>query len=143
MTLFVIPQSQGSMVVAQPTITSVTNAASYNASGVSPGEIVAIFGLGLGPANLAYLQEDSNGLVSTSVGNTMVYFNGVAAPMIYALNKQVSAVVPYEMAQYANVNVVVEYSGNASSPFPVKILAAIPGISPTTSRDRARERFRT
>jgi uncharacterized protein (TIGR03437 family) len=58
----------------------------------------------------------------------MVYFNGIPAPMIYALNKQVSAVVPYEMAQYSNVQVVAEYSGSASSPFPVTILRAVPGI---------------
>jgi uncharacterized protein (TIGR03437 family) len=128
MTLFVIPQSQGSMTVGQPTITSVNNAASYNATGVAPGEIVTIFGIGLGPATLAYLQEDSNGLVSTTTGNTMVYFNGIAAPMIYALNKQVSAVVPYEMAQYATVDIVLEYSGNASSPFAAKVLTAVPGI---------------
>jgi uncharacterized protein (TIGR03437 family) len=128
MTLLVIPQSQGSMIVGQPTITSVNNAASYSATGVSPGEIVTIFGIGLGPANLAYLQEDSSGLVSTSTGNSMVYFNGIPAPMVYALNNQVSAVVPYEMAQYSTVYVVAEYSGNASSPFPVTIVPAIPGI---------------
>jgi uncharacterized protein (TIGR03437 family) len=128
MTLFVIPQSPGSMVVGQPTISAVTNAASYNSSGVSPGEIVTIFGFGLGPASIAYLQEDSNGLVSTSTGNTMIYFNGIPAPMIYSLSNQVSAVVPYEMAQYTTVNVVAEYSGNTSSVFPVKILTAVPGI---------------
>jgi uncharacterized protein (TIGR03437 family) len=127
-TLLVIPQSQGSMAVGQPTITSVTNAASYDAIGVSPGEIVTIFGIGMGPATIATLQEDANGLVSTSAGNTMVYFNGIAAPMIYSLNKQVSAVVPYEMAQYTNVYVVAEYSGNSSAPFPVKTAPAVPGI---------------
>jgi trimeric autotransporter adhesin len=128
MTLLVIPQSSGAMSVAQPSVYSVTNAASYNSSGIAPGEIVTIFGQGMGPAQIANLQEDSNGLVSTSTGKTMVYFNGIAAPMIYALANQVSAVVPYEMAQYTNVNVVVEYSGNASNPFSVKIVSAIPGI---------------
>lgn len=58
----------------------------------------------------------------------MVYFNGIAAPMIYSLSKQISAVVPYEMAQYTTVNIVVEYSGNATSPFGIKVLPAVPGI---------------
>jgi uncharacterized protein (TIGR03437 family) len=128
MTLLVIPQSPGSMTVPQPEIESVTNAASYNATGVSPGEIVTIFGVGLGPANIASLQEDANGLVSTSNGNTMIYFNGIAAPIVYSLSKQVSVVVPYEVAQYTTVNVVAEYSGNSSSPFPVKVVPTIPGI---------------
>jgi uncharacterized protein (TIGR03437 family) len=128
MTLFVIPQSQGAMTVPQPIVSSVTNAASYDASGVSPGEIVAIFGQSLGPSAIAYLEEDANGLVSTSTGNTRVYFNGIPAPMIYAMSNQVSAVVPYEMAQYKSVSVVVEHSGNASAPFPVNVNPAIPGI---------------
>jgi uncharacterized protein (TIGR03437 family) len=128
MTLFVIPQSAGSMLVGQPTISAVTNAASYNATGVSPGEIVTIFGVGLGPAAIATLQEDANGLVSTTTGKTMIYFNGIPAPMIYALSNQVSAVVPYEMAQYSSVSVVAEYSGNSSPVFPVKIVPAVPGI---------------
>jgi uncharacterized protein (TIGR03437 family) len=128
MTLLVVPQSQGAMTVPQPVINAVTSAASYNASGVSPGEIVTIFGQGVGPASIANLQEDANGLVSTSTGDVMVYFNGIAAPMIYALSGQVSAVVPYEMAQYSTVNVVVEYAGNASAPFPVKVVAAVPGV---------------
>jgi len=133
MTLFVIPQSQGSMTVPQPVIGAVTSAASYNASGVSPGEIVTIFGEGVGPVAIALLQEDANGLVSTSTGDVMVYFNGIAAPMIYALSGQVSAVVPYEMAQYATVNVVVENAGNASAPFPVKVVAAVPGVFTSNS----------
>ena len=128
MTLIVIPQAQGSMAVAQPGISAVTNAASYSGAGVSPGEIVTIFGQGLGPANIAYLQEDSNGLVTTSTGKTTIYFNGVAAPMIYSLANQVSVVVPYEMAQYGTANVVAEYSGNSSSVFQVKIVPAVPGI---------------
>jgi uncharacterized protein (TIGR03437 family) len=128
MTLLVIRQSAGSMLVPPPAISSITNAASYNANGVSPGEIVTIFGQGLGPANIAYLQEDSNGLVSTTTGNTTIYFNGIPAPMIYSLSKQVSVVVPYEMAQYSTASVVAEYSGNSSSVFPVKIVPAVPGI---------------
>ena len=128
MTLFVVSQSQGAMVVPQPMIAAVANAASYDSSGVSPGEIVTIFGKGIGPASIANLQLNADGLVSTFTGNTRVYFNGIAAPILYASSNQVSAVVPYEMAQYSNVNLVVEYSGNASAPFPVKVSAAIPGI---------------
>jgi hypothetical protein len=40
MTLLVIPQAQSAMSVPQPVVAAVTNAASYDASGISPGEIV-------------------------------------------------------------------------------------------------------
>ena len=128
MTLFVIPQSQGDMSVPQPVVTAVTSAASYDASAISPGEIVAIWGQDLGPAMGANLQYDSNGLVSTSLGGTQVFINGYPSPLTYAANKQVNAVVPYEVAQAQTANVVVVYQGNASAPFPIAVTAVKPGI---------------
>jgi hypothetical protein len=49
MTLLVIPQAQNAMTVPQPAVAKVTNAASYDTTAFSPGEMVAIFGQGLGP----------------------------------------------------------------------------------------------
>ena len=128
MTLLVIPQAQSAMSVPQPVVSSVKSAASYDATGVSPGEIVAIFGQGLGPATLTGLQVNSNGTLSNSVGGVEVFFNGYPAPMIYALAGQVSAIVPYEVAGQTTVNVVVVYQGNASAPFQVAVAASKPAI---------------
>jgi uncharacterized protein (TIGR03437 family) len=128
MTLLVIPQAQSAMSVPQPVVTSVTNAASYDATGVSPGEIVAIWGQGLGPATGANLALDSNGLVATSIGGTQVFVNGNPAPLTYAGKGQVNAVVPYEVATATAANVVVVYQGNASAPFQIPIAAVKPGI---------------
>ena len=128
MTLLVIPQAQSAMRVPQPVIAAVKSAASYDASGVSPGEIVAIFGQGLGPASLTPLQIDSNGTLSGSIGGVQVFFNGYAAPLIYARAGQLGAIVPYEVAGQSSVNLAVVYQGNASAPFPVAVAAAIPGI---------------
>ena len=57
---------------------AVTNGASNLSGPVAPGEVIVIYGSGLGPAQLAQFQADANGLVPTSVGGTSVYFNGVA-----------------------------------------------------------------
>jgi uncharacterized protein (TIGR03437 family) len=46
-------------------INSVLNAASYVGGAVSPGEIVAIFGSGMGPSTISDLQLDSKGYVDT------------------------------------------------------------------------------
>jgi uncharacterized protein (TIGR03437 family) len=124
MTLLVIPQAQSAMTVPQPVVSAVTNAASYDASGVSPGEIAIVWGKSLGPANLTGLEVNANGTLSSSIGGVQVFFNGYAAPMIYALATQLSAVVPYEVAGQNSVNVVVVYQGNASAPFPVAVAAA-------------------
>ena len=101
----------------------------------------AILGQALGPATLTALQVNSNGTLSNSIGGVQVFFNGYAAPMIYALGAQLSAVVPYEVAGQTTVNVVVVYQGNASAPFPVPVAAASPPSSPTMRRGMARAPF--
>ena len=128
MTLLVIPQAQSAMSVPQPAIAAVTNAASYDSSGIAPGEIVTIWGQGMGPAAIANLQVNSGGVLSNSIGGVQVFFNGYAAPMIYALSTQLSAIVPYEVAGLQTVNVVVVYQGNASAPFSAPATATVPGI---------------
>ena len=128
MTLLVIPQAQSAMSVPQPAIAAVTSAASYDKTGVSPGEIVAIWGQGLGTAAGTNLQFDSNGLLATSLGGTQVFFNGNPAPLIYAANGQVNAIVPYEVALSQTANVVVVYQGNASAPLQIAVSAVKTGI---------------
>ena len=127
-TLLVIPPAQSAMAVPQPVVNAVTGGASYDTKAVSPGEIVAIWGAGLGPSAGANLTLDSNGLVETSLGGTQVFINGNPAPLIFAGAGQVNAVVPYEVASATAANVVVVYQGNASAPFAIPIAAARPGI---------------
>jgi len=95
-------------------LSSVANAANYNADAVSPGEIVALFGSNLGPASIVTLQV-SNGTVTNSLAGTQVLFDGVAAPMIYTLSGQVSAVVPYGVAGKTSTAVQVSYQGSLSN----------------------------
>jgi uncharacterized protein (TIGR03437 family) len=128
MTLLVIPRAQSAMSVPQPVVIAVTSAASYDAAGVSPGEIVAIWGQGLGPEEGANLALDANGLVATSIGGTQVFVNGNSAPLTYAGKGQVNAIVPYEVATETAASVVVVYHGNASAPFEIPITAVKPGI---------------
>jgi hypothetical protein len=114
-TLLVIPQSQSVMAVPQPVVNAVTNGASYGTGAISPGELVAIWGTGLGASAGAGLTLDSTGLVQTSLGGTRVFINGNPAPLIYAGPGQVNAAVPYEVAFSSTANVVVVYQGNPSA----------------------------
>jgi uncharacterized protein (TIGR03437 family) len=127
MTLLVIPQAQSAMSVPQPVVAAVTSAASYDASGVSPGEIATIWGQSLGPANGAQAQP-SNGVWGASFSGVQVFFNGNPAPIYFVSNTQLNAIVPYAIAAQTTVNVVVVYQGNASAPFQVAVAAAKPAI---------------
>lgn len=111
-----------------PVVTAVGNAASYAASAVSPGEIVAVFGSNMGPASLTLFQLTGGGSFPTSIAGTEVLFDGVSAPMIYTSKGQVSAMVPYGMAGKNSTNVQVRYQGVVSAAIAMPVQSATPGI---------------
>jgi uncharacterized protein (TIGR03437 family) len=114
---------------ALPPIAAVTNAASFATGPVSPGEIVTLWGTGIGPATPAYATTDpATGKLATTIGGLQVLFNGIAAPMIYAGSTQISAVAPYEMAPVASPGVWIKYAGQTSNAFQLTSAAAAPGL---------------
>jgi uncharacterized protein (TIGR03437 family) len=113
--------------VSGMTISSVTNSASGQTGAVAPGELIAIYGTGLGPANgVPFTVDPTTGGVDTTLGGTHVLFGSVAAPITYASAGQINAIVPYEMAGQSQVSIEVQYqSGSASQTAP--IASAAPG----------------
>ena len=112
---------------AVPSISAITNAASYSRGGVSPGENVVIFGTGFGPATVVS-GSPVNNVFPTLVSNTRVLFDNGAAPIIYAYAGQTSVMVPYGVAGRTTTTIVVEYSGVQSAPITSNVVPAAPGI---------------
>jgi uncharacterized protein (TIGR03437 family) len=104
----------------------VVNAASYQGGGVASGELVTIFGTGFGANPLVQAGYGIDGYLPVEVGDTRVYFDSVAAPMIYSDSQQVSAVAPYEIS--GTTQVQVEYAGLRSEPVAIPVNAAVPGV---------------
>ncbi len=105
----------------------VVNAGSFAGGGVSPGEIVTVFGSNIGPLSLARVQV-ADGQLATSAGGTQVLFDGTPAPMIYAVSGQVSAIVPYEVSGEAVTQVQVVYNGTASNTVEVPVALTAPAL---------------
>ena len=77
-----------------PRALSIVNAASGQLSGtIAPGEIISIFGLGLGPT-LAESATPQNGLFPTSLGGVQVLVNGIPIPLLYVSGSQINAQIP-------------------------------------------------
>lgn len=106
-------------------ISAVTNAASYAAGAVAPGEIVVLFGTGLGPASL-----------TTGTAGATVLFDGVTAQVVYSRADQVSAVVPMEAAGKGATEVKVSYAGQTGTSSGIAVQAANPGIFTLTQTGR-------
>ena len=111
-----------------PVITSTTNAASYAAGAVAPGEIVTIFGSSLGPSIPVNLHMTSAGTLDTALGGTQVFFDGYTAPLIYSSAAQVSVIVPYEIAGSPTTSMQVQYQGTPSNRITLPVLDSLPGI---------------
>jgi len=106
----------------------IVNAASYVGGGVAPGEIVTLFGSGIGPPDGVSLSLTPDRTLATTLADTRIWFDEVAAPLVYVSDQQSSAIVPYSMAGRASVDVQVEYKGVRSDPVRVPVLASRPGV---------------
>jgi len=115
--------------VPPPVTVGISNVASYNATAISPGEVVAIFVQGRGPANLVTAVLDrATGLVATSLAGTRVLFNNIPAPMVYTSATQLAAIVPFAMQNSTSAQVVVEYNGVQLPPVTMPVVPAVPGL---------------
>ena len=117
-----------------PQVWAVVDSASYASGTVSPGEIITIYGAGLGPAGVTSF---SGTPVPISLGvagaNTSVIIDGNAAPVLYTSPTQIGCIVPLAVApgtaSGAQVNLTVTYNGVAAAmPFQVNVAATNPGI---------------
>ena len=107
------------------------NTSFFPTGAVAPGEIVSIFGSGLGPAAPVGLQLTKEGTVATSIAGVGVAFGGVAAPLIYVSNSQINAILPYELP--GNIaQMTVTYNGQSYGPVSMPITAAVPAIFTAT-----------
>jgi uncharacterized protein (TIGR03437 family) len=108
-------------------VNAVTNGASNLSGPVAPGEVVVIYGSGLGPSQLATFQADANGNVPTDVSGTSVYFNGVAAPVLYSSTNQVAAIVPYGIGT-SLAQMYVQNGNLTSGAFNLSVASQIPAV---------------
>jgi uncharacterized protein (TIGR03437 family) len=104
-------------LVIAPTSIGVQDAASevpgsYLQQGfISPGEVLLLFGYGLGPSTLTQFTV-SNGSFPTTIAGTSVTFNGIPAPLIYASSGLVAVVAPYGISGSATASIALTYQGN-------------------------------
>ena len=110
-------------------VADAATAANNNKTGISPGEIITLYGTNLGPTPVATLTLDPTGtLVTSSLDGTQVTFNGTPGPMIFTSDGQIAVVVPYEIAGKSTVSVVVSYLGLTTSPIQFNVVPATPGL---------------
>jgi uncharacterized protein (TIGR03437 family) len=115
---------------ADPKVTCVAHAATFLSGSVAPGEIVALFGPGIGPDVAASFRLDADGRVPAYLGGVSVYFNGVASPLLYVSKNQINTVVPFETSIWTRTRVEVVKNGAVLPSAEVGVVGANPGVFP-------------
>ncbi len=106
----------------------VVGGADLKEDAVAPGEIVSVFGEGLGPIVLENFELGPDNKLPDYLGETLVLFDGIPAPLLATSDGQVNAVVPYDIAGQSHMEMLVIYNGSVSTPFLLPVKNASPGL---------------
>ena len=115
-------------VIQLPAIVTVANAISLRQGAVAPGEIVAIFGTGLGPDAPVTGVLNAEGVLPGTLGGVEVRFEGTLAPIFYAQSGQLNVQVPYTVAGLETASVEVRYQGKIAGTASVPIAPSAPAM---------------
>jgi uncharacterized protein (TIGR03437 family) len=105
----------------------VGNAATLNIAALAPGEIISLFGNGLGPAT-PVSAEFANNLLPTTLAGTQVTLNRLPAPLLYASDGQINAIVPRGIAAGSPVNICAVAQGKSTNCITLDVANGAPGI---------------
>jgi hypothetical protein len=99
-----------------------------NAASVAPGTLVAINGTNL--SGLTVNADMSQQKLPTTLGGVTVYFNGIAAPLLYVSPSQINAQIPWELTNTTSINAYVVSNINGSMTFTSAVAATIVTANP-------------
>jgi uncharacterized protein (TIGR03437 family) len=105
----------------------VANGAALEAGSIAPGEIITIFGSGLGPVAPQSYMLDSSGRVASTLAGVQVNFDGTSAPLLYVQDGQINAITPWGFSGKLTTEMCVIYNQNQQCVTP-SVGAAAAGV---------------
>ena len=109
-------------------IACITDAADFTqAAPVAPGQLLTIFGTGIGPASPA-VYDPNAGSPPVTLGGASVTVNGLAAPMLYAAAGQINFIAPFGMGGQAAVLLKLTSPGGVTAQRSLAATAINPGL---------------
>jgi uncharacterized protein (TIGR03437 family) len=116
-------------VAAGASIQAVVSAASEQAGPVAPGELITLFGSDIGPTTPSILADaDADGFVDTTLGTMTATVDGIAAPLVYVSQNQITLQVPYAVTLGAGKIISLTKGAGVPITSTVTIAATSPGL---------------
>jgi uncharacterized protein (TIGR03437 family) len=120
-----LTQSPGTQTYA---LACAGNAASFLAQPIAPGEIVTLFGNGLGPPTGVQTQASFQQPFPKTAGNVTVTFDGAAAPILYAQDAQINVTAPWALNPGTSTQICVTYNSAPTNCLTWAVAQTSPGV---------------
>jgi uncharacterized protein (TIGR03437 family) len=95
---------------------------------IAPGEILSIYGQGIGPLKPVSAAYDATGRLPLTLSDTQVFFDGIAAPLFVTGAFQVNVQAPWEIAGRRTTQVQLIYRGVNSNTVELTVIPAAPEL---------------
>ena len=105
---------------------TILSTAAFETGAIAPGDQITLLGVNLGPT--AGVRADATKPLPTSLGQTTVTFDGVAAPLYYVSDGVVQVQSPVTLTPRASTRIQVTASAGSSLAIPVAVFSTNPGI---------------
>lgn len=106
----------------------VGNAASYDPGPVAPGELVSLFGQGLGPAEGVQPKVNLKTGFPNQLANVQVTFDNKPAPLFYVQDNQINTIVPWSLTVGATTKICVVYKGATTNCLERSVASVAPAV---------------
>ena len=103
---------------------AVVNGASFQSQMVAPGSLFSVFGTGLSRQSASAQTLP----LPTTLGQTQVFLNGTAAPLVYVADGQINAQMPVGIPTGQPITMTVTNAGVVSNAVTLNLPPAAPGI---------------
>jgi hypothetical protein len=113
---------------SSPCVTTLTNAATFEAGAVAPGELVSLFGTRLGPQRGVQPQATLQSPFPTQVANVEVTFDGTPAPPLWVQDAQINVVAPWSLTPGQTTEVCVSYNNANGNCLTSQVVQTAPAV---------------
>ena len=104
------------------------NSASLATGAIAPGELVTLFGNGLGPQRGVEPEASAQTPYPTDTANVEVTFDGTAAPLLWVQDAQINAVAPWSLTPGQTTQVCVSYNNANTNCLTWPVVQAAPAV---------------
>ena len=109
-------------------LTCAGSSASFAVGAISPGELVTLFGNGLGPQQGVQPQIAPPNGYPTRMANVQVTLDGTPAPLLWVQDAQINLVAPWSLTPGQNTRVCVAYNNMNTNCLTLPVVQATPAV---------------